>query len=1077
MARSGRVQTSPEAGLAEDLTWLSGLARRLVTDPALADDACQEAWLTATCGGSRGAGRAALVGSLRSAIFRLRRSERRRRDHEARAARPEGLPSTEEMLRAGEASQELWRHLRALPEPYRSTLLLRFGHGASTREIARQLDMEPDSVRWRVRKGLSMLRDSYAGEDGRRGLAPLVPLALLPSKPTALVSAATFTLGLGVTMGIKCIVAACVALIAGVWVLEGREPVSAERPAGKTTVQRPEGDVSLERLEAGTGAAVEPETQGRLAALEQPPAAEDLASPGIEPGVSTLAGRAVDETGAPVAFATVTVFQGEDWTVEDATGATGAFAVQCPVQTAKVVVATIRSTGLHVPATVRIGSDYNCRCAGLDVPYVDLGDVVLAPGGGLRGRVVDGRGVPIEGAELLGESRRVLARSGSDGRIEVGGLKRDVHNAMLSATGYLARPIALSIQLGEVMDLGEIDLEEAPSVTGIVRDVEGRPIEGAEVFRVEAPSDFGQGDPIPRTERATTDREGRYVLALDRLGVQHLCATADGHRPALAVEFEPGAQVDLELGLLGETCRFRVVDAATGAPLPGARLRLEERERGGREPLGQRLPREHPALEDGEVASGLELEGMPRVDGYSAWAPGYHRKEGTVRRSATRAKGQTIELDPLVTHVFIGRILDRGIPVPLVEVEVQSLDVLRFGPDSLTEWRALPDVPEAAARANAVGKRNPTELDELDTHHLFTKDFARPARTNADGAFELTTPSVEPMRAVARLSDGRVAVSRVVIADGKGGTVDMGDLEMLELGSISGKINTTNPETLRGGHVRFTGRPLAGESSMARIGEDGSFELPSMTPGGYVLWVENCAAEDELGGEHFFVRVESGETREVELTITETLGTVTVSVKLNGAPVRNFGVFFDDSDKAGYDFAGGTETVNGVARCALDVGRRYSANVDLSGDQELALSSSSARVTVFDGIYLETGQEFSLAGAGAHWDIELESAAIELDLPRALLPEGDCVPVLRWRTEDGVSRTPLRAESTISPDRRVGADEGGDTVLARFPIVPVGARNLEMEIEGVWGGDTEVRRWALEAKLKAGGVAKATLRP
>ena len=63
----------------DDLRWLESLARRLSSDPALADDACQTVWLSTNFSTSE-IDRTALARLLRRTLWVMRRSDRRRRD-------------------------------------------------------------------------------------------------------------------------------------------------------------------------------------------------------------------------------------------------------------------------------------------------------------------------------------------------------------------------------------------------------------------------------------------------------------------------------------------------------------------------------------------------------------------------------------------------------------------------------------------------------------------------------------------------------------------------------------------------------------------------------------------------------------------------------------------------------------------------------------------------------------------------------------------------------------------------------------------------------------------------------------
>ena len=109
---SNEPKPSELEGLLGDLAWLGTLAHRLIADSALAEDACQEAWLAASKSGT--VNRNELFNRLRNFAFSARRSNARRKRREAASAKPEALPSTEELLSRGEQQRRLWQFLREL---------------------------------------------------------------------------------------------------------------------------------------------------------------------------------------------------------------------------------------------------------------------------------------------------------------------------------------------------------------------------------------------------------------------------------------------------------------------------------------------------------------------------------------------------------------------------------------------------------------------------------------------------------------------------------------------------------------------------------------------------------------------------------------------------------------------------------------------------------------------------------------------------------------------------------------------------------------------------------------------------
>ncbi|MEM6674492.1 MAG: sigma-70 family RNA polymerase sigma factor, partial [Planctomycetota bacterium] len=153
-----------------DTHWLGDVAARIVRDPHLADDARQEAWLA---GASGARSRAQIERGVRRFLYRHWRAARRRATREASAARPEALPSTEELILAQEQRQRVWQELRRLEEPLRTTLLLHYHEDLGTDELARRMGVARSTVTWRIRRGIERLRERLAADERGGGLGAL----------------------------------------------------------------------------------------------------------------------------------------------------------------------------------------------------------------------------------------------------------------------------------------------------------------------------------------------------------------------------------------------------------------------------------------------------------------------------------------------------------------------------------------------------------------------------------------------------------------------------------------------------------------------------------------------------------------------------------------------------------------------------------------------------------------------------------------------------------------------------------------------------------------------------------------
>ncbi|MEM7307271.1 MAG: sigma-70 family RNA polymerase sigma factor [Planctomycetota bacterium] len=185
-----------QSALAHHADFVRALARSLVRDPNEADDLEQETWLTVLRGGGgREPGRPWLAGVLRRTAFARRRADRRRARRERGVARAEGE----------EASRDLGVHQRvvaavlALEEPYRAAVLLRYYRGWSVAEIADEQGVPVETVRTRLRRARSRLRETLDREYGSREawVGLLAPLAATSTSLPAVAAASVAALVVG----------------------------------------------------------------------------------------------------------------------------------------------------------------------------------------------------------------------------------------------------------------------------------------------------------------------------------------------------------------------------------------------------------------------------------------------------------------------------------------------------------------------------------------------------------------------------------------------------------------------------------------------------------------------------------------------------------------------------------------------------------------------------------------------------------------------------------------------------------------------------------------------------------------
>jgi RNA polymerase sigma-70 factor, ECF subfamily len=148
--------------LIEELGWLRTVAQRLLADPNDAEDVVQETWLRTRRAPpsfeSRGRLRAWLAAVARRMARDTLRARRRRAAREERAARLEARLDAEDVVERSGQIERLLRAVRALEEPQRSTVLLRYLDGYSTAEIASAMGVSEELVRKRLARTRTQLR-------------------------------------------------------------------------------------------------------------------------------------------------------------------------------------------------------------------------------------------------------------------------------------------------------------------------------------------------------------------------------------------------------------------------------------------------------------------------------------------------------------------------------------------------------------------------------------------------------------------------------------------------------------------------------------------------------------------------------------------------------------------------------------------------------------------------------------------------------------------------------------------------------------------------------------------------------
>lgn len=572
----------------EHAAYLRRLARSLLRGEGHEDDVVQQAWIAALerPGGTIRAPRAWLAGAVRRLSWRRRRDEDRRRLREQRAAVPESGPeaSAEHGALRVEALQRVLDAVTSLPAPYRDAILRRFFDDQSHAEIAAAHGVPEATARTWVHRGLKQLRARLDPEDDdarRAFLIALAPTAGL--SPAALtITAAAGAAGGGAvggltnvgwwTMNAKTLFTALAVIAVGVsiWTWssgrDGRSPTDAAGHRGSSAAEGPPAtDAATGAADGGAADSSSADVRREVAGGDAPahatsswvvrgtcrdgegvPAGDVPIHLRALPGLATWSSRALGAV--PL----------EETTVRSDGEGRFAWPLDPPEGPVTLVAAAVQDEGWYssdVIQYVRVGDD-----------APELGVEAYPLDGVLEGVVTDLRARPIADATVVACDQ--VATTDSDGRFSIRapagiGLRRIV----AYAEGYAVRAVTLEYPARGETRSTELRLETENRVQGVVRDSDGRPIAGAEVYSSMNP-----------TAKVLTDESGAYSLG-------HLEPGQWGHfvdarkagylQESVSIRDDPaGMTCDIVL-VEGRAVNGRVVDEG-GAPLHGARITARE---------------------------------------------------------------------------------------------------------------------------------------------------------------------------------------------------------------------------------------------------------------------------------------------------------------------------------------------------------------------------------------------------------------------------------------------------------------------------------------------------------------------
>lgn len=625
--------------------WLTRLARALVGDAA-AGDVVQDTYEVALAGPSRRRGplRPWLGGVARNVARMATRGRVRRERREQAVPVHDDVPSPEELLARAQIQQKVGRLVIELPEPLRSTLLLRFFEGLSASEIARAHGIPAATVRSRLKDALDRIRaalDAEHGNDRRAWAGLLAPaLAALPHGTAATAG------GLLVSTYVKVLIAVVIAALllvgartAGLW-----GHTSTAKPVAAAKAVLPEGKPPAE-----------------AASARALPIRHD-ADP---KGTLRLEGQVIDEHDAPVAHAMVAIDANPPKVVYSE--ADGGFVFEGLLRRDYRIEAT-EGTRYAGPARLRVS----------DKP--EPVTLRMHTGGTLQVTVTErAGGTPVAGAEV--ELRSWLsaltwkATTNADGIATLTGIGAGTPFLVARANGYAEATMMLGTSgKPDTVEHAALSLAHGAALAGRVVDENGTPVANARVIATNA------SEPLvdPYRDGVVTGADGTFSLATLAAGTWRITATAGDSAPTttppIALDGQH-ARSGLELRLAAGAVVRGTVNDSSGAPVAAAEVSVVVRGYLPWQMSRQTFTDEHGAFSIGGLAS--------RAVDVVAW---HDRGASAIVPADLAAKHEqnvTLTLD--ITGAITGTVVDRS-GQPLGDAQVTATPDWSGGTADRAAW-------------------------------------------------------------------------------------------------------------------------------------------------------------------------------------------------------------------------------------------------------------------------------------------------------------------------------------------------------------------------------------------------------